>query len=269
MCLIIFSYDIHPEFRLILAANRDEYYVRPTQPLRFWEDCPNVLAGRDLKSRGTWLGLSRTGRISALTNYRDPGAHKENAPSRGLLVSEYLRGNMSSLTYLQHLRHTARQYNGFNLIVGDIFGLYCYSNRTDVILRITPGLYGLSNHLLNSPWPKVEKGKTGLEALLKDKSPLQVERIFSLLSDRRYPADATLPDTGVGLEWERMLSPIFIAGSVYGTRCSSVILVKKNGQSIFAERSFVVNGSEVVEEKTVTMHFAIPRGSLPPVNSEN
>jgi len=257
MCLILFSYDMHPDYRLILASNRDEYYIRPTKPLAVWRDFPDVLAGQDLKSMGTWLGLTRAGRISAITNYRDPRSHKENALSRGLLVSNYLCGKTPPRAYLEGLKDFAAQYNGFNLLVGDVYGLYYYSNRKDSVTRLKPGLYGLSNHLLNTPWPKVEKGKIGLQTLLNGRKPILPENIFHLLSDRSRPPDNRLPDTGVGLEKERMLSPVFITSSVYGTRSASVVLVERSGMTTFIERTFFVKRMEIADQKTVSFRFMI------------
>jgi uncharacterized protein with NRDE domain len=248
---------MHPDYWLILAANRDEYHIRPTLPLGYWNDFPGVLAGRDLKSMGTWLGLTRTGRISAITNYRDPKSHKENAPSRGRLVSDYLCGETPPPAYLEHLEALAQQYNGFNLLVGDRSGLYYYSNRKGRITTLKPGLYGLSNHLLDTPWPKVEKGKAGMQVLLDNSQSNQPENIFELLSDRSRPPDDRLPDTGVGLEMERMLSPLFIASDVYGTRSSSIVFLERNGMATFIERTFTVFGEEIADQKTVSFRLKI------------
>ena len=257
MCLILISYDMHPDYRLILAANRDEYYIRPTKPLAIWRDFPDVFAGRDLKSMGTWLGVTRTGRISAITNYRDPASHNENALSRGLLVSNYLCGKTPPKAYLEGLKDFALQYNGFNLLVGNVFRLYYYSNRKDSVTCLKPGLFGLSNHFLDTPWPKVEKGKTGLQTLLNDQQPILAKNIFHLLSDRSRPPDNRLPDTGVGLEKERMLSPVFITGSVYGTRSSSVVFIERSGMATIVERTFFVKNMEIADQKTVSFRFMV------------
>lgn len=250
MCLILFAYNRHPDYRLILAANRDEYYNRPTKPLSFWEDVPAILAGCDLKSKGTWLGVSRSGKIAAVTNFRDPASQKENAPSRGLLVSNFLAGKESPQSYLEHVKTIAQMYNGFNLIAGDESGLYYYSNKGNDIQRIEPGLHGLSNHLLDTPWPKVEKGKADFQTVLAGQGEIILEDIFRILSDRSYPPDDELPDTGVGLERERLLSSIFITSADYGTHSSSIVLMERTGKITFVERTFVSEGSKKINPQT-------------------
>jgi uncharacterized protein with NRDE domain len=255
MCLILFAYDMHPKYQLALVANRDEYYTRPTQPLTFWDDGTGILAGRDLKNHGTWLGVTRTGRIAAITNYRDPKSLKENAPSRGLLVSSFLAGTASPPNFFQDLQKIGHKYNGFNLLAGDDSGLYYFSNRVNRIQRIEPGLYGLSNHLLDTPWPKVEKGKAAFKALLDAKTDINLEDLYNLLQDRSYPPDDRLPDTGVGLEAERLLAPLFIANSIYGTRSSSIVLMERTGTIMFTERTFINKNQEIAEDKTVQYGF--------------
>ncbi len=237
MCLILFAYGIHPRYRLILAANRDEFYARPSAAAAFWDDAPNLLAGRDLQDGGTWLGITRRGRFAALTNYRDPASLRAEAPSRGRLVGDYLRGRAAPADYLDEIRSGAHAYNGFNLLVGDAHSLHWFSNRGRSV-SLSPGLYGLSNHLLDTPWPKVERGKAGLAALLDRGGDPEAEDMLTLLADRTRPADADLPDTGVGLEWERVLSSIFITSPVYGTRSSTVLKVGRNGDVAFWERNY-------------------------------
>ena len=166
MCLILFSFNTQPGFRLILAANRDEFYTRPTRPLSAWTDVPEVYGGRDLKEGGTWLGISRRGRLAALTNYRDPAHQFPQAPSRGLLINRFLTGDIPPADYLEQLQKTAHRYNGFNLLVGDQTGLWYYSNRSNGIVELQPGFYGLSNHLIDTEWPKVSQGKKRLKDLL-------------------------------------------------------------------------------------------------------
>lgn len=250
MCLILLSYDMHPVYRMVLAANRDEFYNRPTGPLAFWDDTPDILAGRDLKHNGTWLGITRTGRIAAITNFREPAVRIANAPSRGFLVSDFLASKESPKNYLEHVKSMGHRYNGFNLLVGDISGLFYYSNRGDNIQRIKPGLYGLSNHLLGTQWPKVEKGNADLGRLLADKGKIDPEDIFGILKDSSYPPDSMLPDTGVGYRWERILSSMFISSRFYGTHSSSIILMERSGRITFVERSFVSDGAVSLEPKT-------------------
>jgi uncharacterized protein with NRDE domain len=235
---------------MVLAANRDEFYNRPTGPLAFWDDAPDILAGRDLKHKGTWLGITRTGRIAAITNFREPFVQIANAPSRGFLVSDFLSSKESPENYLEYVKSMGQKYNGFNILVGDMSGIYYYSNRGDNIQRIKPGFYGLSNHLLDTPWPKVEKGNSDLGRLLADKGKIDPEDIFGILKDGSFPADSMLPDTGVGYSWERILSSIFITSSFYGTHSSSIILMERSGKITFMERSFISDGAVSLEPKT-------------------
>jgi uncharacterized protein with NRDE domain len=236
MCLIVFAYHAVPGYKLVLAANRDEFYQRPTASASFWEDYPGVLAGRDLVAGGTWLGITRSGRFAALTNYRDPVRHKKAAPSRGDLVSTYLCGNASPQEYLYALAGRSHLYNGFNLLVGDARSLYYYSNYKQQRV-LTPGFYGLSNHVLDTPWPKVYRSKVALQSQLRDREP-EPAQLFMLLTDTNRAADHELPRTGVGLEWERILSPIYIASPEYGTRSSSVLTITQQGNVCFTERTF-------------------------------
>ena len=237
MCLILFAYKVHPSYNLILAANRDEFYERPSSPADFWEDSPQVLAGRDLQEGGTWMGIDRTGRFAAITNYRDPASWKNDAQSRGELVSSYLCGNQSPDDYLAKTSRQTQLYNGYNLILGDRHELFAYSNRGEK-QKLNPGIYGISNHLLNTPWPKVSRGKKLLKATLDKKGAELEGALFALLLDRKIPADNKLPDTGIGLEWERVLSSIFIASPIYGTRSSTILLIGKNGRIKFVEKVY-------------------------------
>jgi uncharacterized protein with NRDE domain len=237
MCLILFAWKVHPAYLLVLAANRDEYYARPSAPAAFWDDAPDLLAGRDLKAGGTWLGITRSGRLAALTNYRDPASLKQDAPSRGHLVSDYLRNQESSDAYLKRLAARADRYNGFSLLVGDCSALFVYSNRSEAI-RLNPGIYGMSNHLLDTPWPKVSLGKQSMERILAGRQNPSPDALLDLLASRSRPPDDLLPDTGVGPEWERILSPLFIESPSYGTRCSTVLLIDRQGAVTFVEKVF-------------------------------
>jgi uncharacterized protein with NRDE domain len=234
MCLILLAWKMDDRFPLVLAANRDEFYERPSQPAAFWPEQPDLLAGRDLREGGCWLGITRDGRLSALTNFRDPASLKTGAPSRGHLVLDYLRERQKPEAYLDRIG-PAHGYNGFNLLLGDRDGLFCFSNRGGR-QQIEPGIHGLSNHLLDTSWPKVVRGKAALGAALAAKwTP---ETILAILADRMRPADESLPDTGVGLEWERILSPCFIESPVYGTRSSTVLTIDRAGKATFVERVF-------------------------------
>lgn len=262
MCLILFSFNTQPGFRLILAANRDEFYVRPTRPLSAWTDVPEVYGGRDLKEGGTWLGISRRGRLAALTNYRNPAHQLPQAPSRGLLINRFLTGDAPPADYLEQLQKTAHRYNGFNLLAGDQTGLWYFSNRSNEIVELQPGYYGLSNHLIDTEWPKVSQGKKRLQDLLNRSGGWDAEDLFALLADRAVAPDRELPDTGVGLEWERVLSPLFITSPNYGTRSSTVLLIETSGEVTLLERSFVAGKSpDDAVEATRSEHFKISASS--------
>ena len=239
MCLILIAYRVHPGYELLAAANRDEFHDRPTASLAFWEDNPQVLAGRDLKEGGAWMGVTRAGRFAALTNYRDPASVLPDAPSRGHLVSDYLQGAASARVYLDRLMPRASAYNGFNLLLGDETGLYYYSNRARGFQALKPGLYGLSNHLLDTPWPKLERGRRALRRVLDHWANPTPDTLLRLLTDRTPAPDAELPNTGVPMEWERWLSPIFITAPNYGTRSSTVLMVDSSGRARMVEMTWV------------------------------
>ena len=236
MCLILFAYHHHPHYPLILAANRDEFYDRPTQPLDFWPDRPGIAAGRDLKRMGTWLGINRHGRLAAVTNYREAGVQRPEARSRGRLVADFLAGNSAVTGYLDRLHAGGHQYNGFNLIVGDARELYYFSNRGGKPSAVQPGIHGLSNHLLDTCWPKVRDGKSRMAAVLaENETDIHRQRLLEALEDQCIPPEDQLPHTGVGKEWERMLAPIFITSTAYGTRCSSLLTIDIQGEVDFTE----------------------------------
>lgn len=254
MCLILLALDAHPRYRLVLAANRDEFYDRPTAPAAFQDDAPHILAGRDLQGGGTWCGITTGGRFAAVTNYRDPRPHREGMLSRGMLVIDFLRGGMPADAWLERLRRDGDGYNGFNLIFGDGGGLHYFSNRGDTASAVAPGIHGLSNHLLDTPWPKVTRGKQALAKLLATGDELAPDDLFAILADRTVAPDHLLPDTGVGLERERLLSPLFITSPTYGTRSSTVILFDRDGTCTFVERSF--NGA-AGHPKTAAFRFRV------------
>lgn len=245
MCLITFALDAHPAYHLVVAANRDEFYARPTAPAAWWADAPDVLAGRDLREGGTWMGVTRAGRFAAVTNYRDPGlAQKPAAPSRGALVADFLRGSGDAESYVHALAERAAEYNGFNLLVGDDAGLFYLSNRAEGVRRLEPGVYGLSNALLDTPWPKVIRARRAMAvALSSAEGDAWDAPLWEALADRVIAADDALPDTGVGADRERLLSPPFIAMDGYGTRASSVLTIARDGEVRFVERS-VAGGQE-------------------------
>jgi uncharacterized protein with NRDE domain len=237
MCLLLIAVQARADYPLILAANRDEFHRRPTLPLDFWTPERRILAGRDLEAGGTWLGANLDGRLAAVTNYREPGRQMVGAPSRGNLVRDFLEGPLEAEAFIAHLRPEAARYNGFNLILGRPSQLVCFSNRAPQAQHLGPGTHGLSNHLLDTPWPKVARARQALARVIADPAAPSAEALLTLLRDRFTPPDDELPDTGVGLEWERRLASIFIQSPFYGTRCSSVILVAANGTWRFVEQT--------------------------------
>jgi uncharacterized protein with NRDE domain len=242
MCLLSFAIDSHPRYRLILAANRDENFVRPSASARFWDDKPQILAGRDLEAGGTWLGVSRNGRLAALTNYYGPDEYAPDKLSRGALITDFLNGDISSDDYFEHLQRTGDFYNGFGLIFCDLEGFHYFTNRGPSVINIPAGVHGLSNHLLDTHWPKVNSVKSGLQHIISS-AEINPDDLLSLLSDRTRYADNLLPDTGVGIERERSLSSIFVSREEFGTRCSTVVLIDRDNRLTFLERSFDAQGN--------------------------
>jgi len=251
MCLILFAHGVHPDYPLVIAANRDEYYKRPTAKAAFWPDHPQILAGRDLECMGTWLGVTRAGRFAALTNYRAPNERKIDAPSRGQLVSGFLISGREPRDYLEEIARLAPQYNGFNLLIGDVDRVFYFSSRLPSVQELPPGIHGLSNHLLNTPWPKVERGKRRLQAALAEEP--STEALLDLLHDREPVAQSELPDTGIGPEMERVLSPALIVSAQYGTRASTAVLFGQDGGISFSERT-ILRGGEA--GATVSLRFS-------------
>lgn len=236
MCLVLFAYNVCETYPLVLAANRDEFYNRPTAPMQFWDDNQNILAGRDLQQGGTWFGINTSGRFAALTNYRTPSIGNTNAPSRGEIIVNFLNSGTPADRYFNSLQKELNRYNGFNLLFGTRDQIYWLSNVKNKIEPVKPGIHGLSNKDLDTPWPKV---KNGINALSKAvQNDLTSKQLFSLLTDSSRPEDSELPDTGVGIEWERHLSPIFIQSPGYGTRSSTIMLIDGAGRLKVTERTF-------------------------------
>ncbi|MGH8678747.1 MAG: NRDE family protein, partial [Burkholderiales bacterium] len=224
MCLILFAWQADPRYRLVLAANRDEFFARPSVPAGYWHDAPQVLGGRDLEKGGSWLAVDRSGRWAAVTNFRDGGLVGQAARSRGSLVGDYIRSKTQPHDYLRALAADDHDYAGFSLLIADPQSLQYTSNRGAVAgASVTPGVHGLSNHLLDTPWPKVQRGRLRLEALLGACEATLVEGLFETLLDRQPAQDDELPSSGVGRERERALSPAFISAGDYGTRASTVM----------------------------------------------
>lgn len=238
MCLIAFAYDCHPLYRLILGANRDEYRDRPTDPARFWGDAPHLLAGRDRVAGGTWLGVTTGGKLAAVTNYRDPFRQVAHLPSRGGLVTGFLQdAMMTPEEFRGTLNRDGGGYNGFNLLYGTVTELFYFTNRGGSSGPVTPGIHALSNHLLDTRWPKAAAARSRLEAVVQQTN-IDPEQIFASLSDPAPFAARMLPDTGVGPERERILSPIFINDEGYGTRSTTVLLIDRMECVTFIERTF-------------------------------
>ncbi|QVM91163.1 NRDE family protein [Pseudomonas entomophila] len=243
MCLIVFAWRPGTARPLIVAANRDEFHARPTQALAAWEDAPGVYAGRDLEAGGTWLGVGPQGRFAALTNIRDP-RQPLGPRSRGELVAAYLRGELGVEAYLDQVASRSGQYSGFNLLVGDGQRLGYLHAREAGPRLLLPGVYGLSNAGLDTPWPKLVKARSGLEGLLDSDDP---RRLLALLADAQPAPDSELPETGVGLATEKLLSSVFIASQNYGTRASTVLIVDDQGRRRMIERSFGPFGGHLGE----------------------
>lgn len=239
MCLIVVGWRVHSGFPLAVAANRDEFHRRPTAAATGWADHPGIYAGRDLEAGGTWLGIGHDGRFAAVTNVREPGGQPGRV-SRGELPRRFLTGDASAAEYCRQVDGTA--YAGFNLLASDGHRLWYCSNRDQVAPReLPPGIYGLSNHLLDSPWPKLLTARERFAVALANLP--DPEPMFGLLADDEIVPDTELPETGVPLEWERMLSAIFVRSPAYGTRASTVLTVAADGHLSFEERSFGADGS--------------------------
>ncbi len=244
MCLINFQLNDHPIYKLVMIANRDEFYMRPTESAHFWKDEPQVLAGRDLMQMGTWLGVNKAGRIAALTNFRDPSAPEANKISRGSIVRHFLSTEMDPRLFLENL--IPEDYAGFNILAGDTNRLFYYNNLEAKTSEIESGIHGLSNHFLDTPWPKVVKGNMYLERYLSETEEVSMNDLFEILQDAEESADIDLPNTGIGTEFERILSPMFIKTPEYGTRSSTVVLISHDDEISFAER--VYNSGNLQED---------------------
>lgn len=271
MCLMVFAWRSHPDYPLVLAANRDEFYLRRTRPAAWWGHAVSVLAGHDEEAGGTWLGITRRGRFAALTNVRAPTERNPHAPSRGTLVLSALQAPEKSSTWLESNAQRMNAYNGFNLLVGDVGPvenshsaaqprLDYFSNRGGAPARaLSPGVYGLSNGYLDTPWPKVARAVTGFACSIA--SRVDVEPLMRLLQNRELARDSELPSTGVPYEWERALSAIQIRANGYGTRASTVLTVRSDGMTTFFERTYDTTDPQRFSDRHY--EFTIDRAASP------
>jgi uncharacterized protein with NRDE domain len=252
MCLIFFSINQHPTYKLVIAANRDEFYKRQTAPADYWQDHPNIIGGRDLEAKkpdgscGTWMAMTKSGKIGMVTNYRDPKNIDPNAPSRGHLVSDFLETKTDPSDYLKQISNNGKVYNGYNLVIGSPDSLWYLSNYQNEEKKLSNGLYGLSNHLLDTPWPKVVRGKAKFKSIIEF-GKISAATLFDFMYDTEQAADDKLPETGIGLERERALSSMFIKTQGYGTRCSTVILIDRQDNVEFTERIYDLNTFQFAE----------------------
>lgn len=260
MCLILLAWQCHPDYPLVVAANRDEFYRRRSAAVDFWPDHPDILAGRDTEAGGTWLGLNRAGCFAALTNFRDPAHQRDDAPSRGHLVADFLKGDGNIDAYLDSLR--PGDYNGFNLLLGNGEKIVAFSNVSRQRQELAPGIHGLSNDQINTSWPKVDAGKTALDAALAD-LPDETRLIELLRNDQIHP-DHRLPATGVSLEWERILSAAFIRSPDYGTRCSTILKIGSDGMASLDEQTWLPSGQSG-ERHRFCWRLAVGRGVQPAI----
>lgn len=253
MCLIAFAWNAHPDHALLLVANRDEFHVRAAEPLAWWRDAPDVLAGRDLQEGGAWLGVSRSGRIAAVTNVRGPDAAIRKPLSRGQLVADFLRGDESAAACADRLEHEAAGYGGFNLLLGDGKELRYVGNRPRFASEdIAPGAHALSNAQLDTPWPKARRARAVVETVVTRESPGQTiddAELLAVMADDTQAADEALPLTGVSLEMERLLSSAFIRTPSYGTRCTSLLRISRAGEVSLFERRFGPDGNAIGEKR--------------------
>ena len=237
MCLIVVGWRVHPDYPLVVAANRDEFYARPSSPIAHWPDATQVIGGLDLEAGGTWLGITESGRFAAVTNVREPAMAKGER-SRGALTRDFLTADASAEDFAAKI--DGGRYSGFNLLLGDGESLVYCSNRDGRPRRLAPGIYGLSNHLLDSPWPKLVAARERFAAALPGLP--DEAAFFELLADQTIVADENLPATGVPIEWERLLSASFVKSENYGTRASTLVWQGADGTVTIHEQSFGPNG---------------------------
>ncbi len=246
MCLITFAINVNDDYPFILIANRDEFYERPTLPAHQWEGM-DIIAGKDLKANGTWMGVSNKGRFAAVTNFRDPFNIRDDARSRGDLPLAYLKSSISDESYMEEIQQRSKEYNGFNLLTMSNGALFHFSNYENKINRFDSGIHGLSNALMNTSWPKVERIKQEFKKAISRN--LDHDTLFGILADENLAEDHELPSTGLPFEWEKKLSAICIRSENYGTCCSSIVTIDKNNHMTFVEKTYAV-GDRIEDIRT-------------------
>ncbi|MCU0760139.1 MAG: NRDE family protein [Steroidobacteraceae bacterium] len=254
MCLLVVAWRAHPRYRVVVAANRDEFHARPTAPMAPWSDGPPIIAGRDLQAGGTWIGVDARRRFGLVTNFRELARPRHTAPSRGRLVPGFLAAPLRASTYLDALGTDAQGYAGFNLLLGDDDELVYGSNRAERFATVLqPGLHGLSNHLLDTPWPKLRRVRGALQQWIAratagaddagwERESADAEWLMRVFADRERAAAPHDPSSGLSPEWERTLSAPFVLHPDYGTRCTTVLLVGHDGRAWLGERRFGPDG---------------------------
>jgi uncharacterized protein with NRDE domain len=255
MCLLVLAWQVHPRYRLIVAANRDEFHERPTAAMAKWPSPDDIIAGRDLRAGGTWLAMDRARRFGIVTNFRDLQPPAPGAPSRGNLIPNYLRNQAGASAHLKELQPNAGGYSGFNLLLTDSASLWYASNRASHFATpLPPGIYGLSNEFLDTPWPKLQRVRRRFDPLVMQGGEVSKDELFAILADPTQAGiNEALPKTGLSPEWEQLLSSPFIRNEHYGTRCSTVVLLEPSGAACLTERRFDSAGS-VTAETEFSLH---------------
>jgi uncharacterized protein with NRDE domain len=249
MCLLVLAWQVHPRYRLVVAANRDEFHERPTAAMAKWQPPDDIIAGRDLRAGGTWLAMDRARRFGIVTNFRELQGPAPGASSRGNLIPNYLRNQEGVQRYLETLEPIAQQYSGFNLLLTDSGSLWYASNRAERFARpLPPGIYGLSNEFLDTPWPKLQRVRRCFDPLMRQRDEISKDELFAILADPT-PAGINdeLPKTGLSPEWEQLLSSPFVRNEHYGTRCSTIVLLEPSGTMSLTERRFNSVGSVIAD----------------------
>jgi len=249
VCLLVLAWHAHPRFKLIVAANRDEYHDRPTAPLAKWPEPSAIVGGRDLRAGGAWLAVDTRSRFGVITNFREMQRPSPDAPSRGSLIPSYLSHEADAAPYLTALEPNAKRFSGFNLLLADQQELWYATNRGEgFIRRLQPGVHGLSNQFLDTPWPKLLRVRRQFATWLSEATQPGTSELFAMLGDRtQVTSDEDLPQTGLSIEQERMLSSPFVVDEGYGTRCSTVVMMETSGATLIAERRFDSNGNTAGE----------------------